>query len=669
MKMLPWRAALAALVFMASGSDVFAQEAARVPVESFYRGPDIESVALSPSGRYLALLTGAGAPRVSLAVVDLAGGQQIKVVARYADIDVEEFHWVNDDLLVYTVTDRTLGGGDQRYAQGLFSVRADGSERRQWVKLHNALVTAARLGSARDLLEWNHRLLWVPQKDGNTEVILERYEFNARREVERVIPLALDLTTRATRSLAMNAPDDVTQWWFAPNGEARVIGSNRSGVTRYFRRGTEPDTWMQFAEFDTLDAAFVPHSIDNNGQLYITARDGAGGFAVLKRWDLANDRPQAQALVSTPGFDFRGNFINARGSSGPPLGVRVLTDAETTHWFDPRMKTFQALADQQFPGEATRVNCRRCTTDAPVLLVTTWSDRNPGQVYLYDVASKRWTNVGATRKDIDPRRMATLDLHRVKARDGLELPVWLALPPGADKTRPLPAVVLAHGGPWIRGWSWTWDADIQFLASRGYAVIAPEFRGSDGYGRRHFRAGWKQWGQAMQDDLADALGWAAAQGWVDPKRTCIAGASYGGYAVLASLMRHPDLYRCGVAWAAVTDPRLLFELDWINNIPQDTRQHTLPVLIGDPVKDADLLAAAAPLAHADKIKAPVLLAFGRADPRVPIAHGERMRAALRAAGNEPEWVVYPDEGHGWYKAETRYDFARRVEKFLAEHLK
>jgi dipeptidyl aminopeptidase/acylaminoacyl peptidase len=173
----------------------------------------------------------------------------------------------------------------------------------------------------------------------------------------------------------------------------------------------------------------------------------------------------------------------------------------------------------------------------------------------------------------------------------------------------------------------------------------------------------------MQDDVADALKWAVAQGWVDGGKVCIAGASYGGFAVLSGLVRDPELYRCGIAWVGVTDHRLMYDASWKNDLSAQVQRYGLPAVLGDPVKDAAMFAATAPIEHAARIKAPVMLAYGGSDTRVPIEHGQRMRAALRAAGNEPEWVVYPDEWHGWYKAETRYDFARRVEAFLAKHLK
>jgi dipeptidyl aminopeptidase/acylaminoacyl peptidase len=227
---------------------------------------------------------------------------------------------------------------------------------------------------------------------------------------------------------------------------------------------------------------------------------------------------------------------------------------------------------------------------------------------------------------------------------------------------------MVHGGPWVRGGSWRWDAWAQFLASRGYVVIEPEFRGSTGYGEDHFRAGFKQWGQAMQDDVTDSLRWAQQQGLASDK-ACIVGASYGGYGTLMGLAKDPDLYRCGVAWIAVADLELLVQGSWW--VPDDSslaRKLTLPEMVGDAKADAAMLAANSPVRLAARIKAPVLLAYGEADARVPLTHGKRMRDALTAAGNPPAWISYPEEGHGFAKPENRLDFARRVDAFLAKHL-
>jgi dipeptidyl aminopeptidase/acylaminoacyl peptidase len=207
------------------------------------------------------------------------------------------------------------------------------------------------------------------------------------------------------------------------------------------------------------------------------------------------------------------------------------------------------------------------------------------------------------------------------------------------------------------------DAEVQFLASRGYAVLMPEFRGSTGYGAKLYQAGFKQWGQAMQTDLADAAQWAIAQGTADPQRICIAGASYGGYATLMGLAQDPGLYRCGIDWAGVSDIQLMYSVYWSDNTNEFKREG-MPVLIGDPKDDAAMLEAHSPLKNASRIRQPLLLAYGAWDLRVPIVHGESLRDALRPHNSNVEWVVYPDEGHGWHKPETNLDFWGRVERFL-----
>lgn len=208
---------------------------------------------------------------------------------------------------------------------------------------------------------------------------------------------------------------------------------------------------------------------------------------------------------------------------------------------------------------------------------------------------------------------------------------------------------------------------MQFLASRGYAVLQPVFRGSTGFGAQHFKAGMKQWGLAMQNDVADGARWVIAQGFADPKRICIARPSYGGYAASMALVNDSDLFRCGVSWVGVTDPQLLFSVSW-SDITNESKKYGMTRLVGDPVADAALLKAVSPLEQAARIKRPLLLAYGAWDVRVPIIHGEKLRDALKPHNSKVEWLVHENEGHGWARPENRIDFWTRVEKFLAREL-
>jgi dipeptidyl aminopeptidase/acylaminoacyl peptidase len=464
-------------------------------------------------------------------------------------------------------------------------------------------------------------------------------------------------------------PKGVTSWMFDHQGIPRVAITQQEGQLGLYWHGPKQVGWTQLAQAPIAKGLpFEPVAIHADGQLYVTQEVGEKGEAALTRFDFSTMAPQPKMMVRAPGFDFRGGLIFDE-SGRRALGVHVETDGEQTIWFDAAMKQLQTLVDERLPGQVNRISCRRCGAPDMMVLVRSHSDRNPGQLWLYQADGQRWHLLSHILEGIDPQQMAAVELHRIQARDGRDLPVWLTLPQGVMPGKPAPAVVLVHGGPWVRDGHWRWSALQQFLASRGYLVISPEFRGSNGYGSAHFLAGMKQWGQAMQDDVADALLWARAQCLAN-ERACIAGASYGGYASFMGLVRHPELYRCGVAWVAVADLMLFVKGSWwtVDDISDSGRRFVLSEWVGDPEKDASMLKANSPLALARQIKAPVLLGIGEDDLRVPLAHGKRMRDALTEAGHPPQWVSYPGEGHSWRLPTTRVDFARRMETFLKHNL-
>jgi len=200
-------------------------------------------------------------------------------------------------------------------------------------------------------------------------------------------------------------------------------------------------------------------------------------------------------------------------------------------------------------------------------------------------------------------------------------------------------------------------------------VLQPDFRGTLGYGRRHYEASFGQWGFTMQDDITDGVEWLINEGIVDKSRICLVGASYGGYATLWGLMKTPDLYRCGVAYVALTDIGLYFSFDrWDMGRVLFTESERGRTLIGDPDRDRDKFRSVSPLYQVERLKAPVLLAYGGIDARVPLKHGTRLRSALDRHGKKYEWVVYNDEGHGFQHEKNRFDFYRRVDTFLKQHL-
>jgi dipeptidyl aminopeptidase/acylaminoacyl peptidase len=247
----------------------------------------------------------------------------------------------------------------------------------------------------------------------------------------------------------------------------------------------------------------------------------------------------------------------------------------------------------------------------------------------------------------------------------LNIPAYLTLPEGMP-AKNLPLVAYVHGGPHARDHH-GYDPMTQMLASRGYAVLQPQFRMSTGFGWKHHTAGWKQWGLAMQDDVTDGVENLVKQGIVDKNRVCIIGASYGGYATMYGLVKDPDLYKCGVNWVGVTDVKMLFTVNW-SDMSGPYMDNMGAKMHGDPKTDDAYFHKSSAIENASKIKAPVLMAYGSEDVRVPLIHGEKMRDKLLAQGNTVEWMVFAGEGHGWSKESNNIKWGETVLRFIDKYI-
>jgi dipeptidyl aminopeptidase/acylaminoacyl peptidase len=253
---------------------------------------------------------------------------------------------------------------------------------------------------------------------------------------------------------------------------------------------------------------------------------------------------------------------------------------------------------------------------------------------------------------------------RFDARDGLKIRGYVTVPKDYVAGEKLPLIVNPHGGPFgVRDY-WGYNPEHQFFASRGYAVVQVNYRGSGGYGRDFEQAGYGEWGRKMQHDLSDAVHYLVEEGIADPDRVCIYGGSYGGYATMAGMTFTPELYRCGINYVGVTDVPLLF-----SSMPRhwEPLKELMKVQIGDP-KDAEFMDSISPLAHVDKIDDPILIVHGRRDPRVVIDHAEKLRRQMKRLEREFEWLVKNNEGHGFRKEENRLELYKTMEDFLAQHL-
>ena len=641
--------------------------AAPPPVEDYFKPDAFADVRLSPSGKRVAATIPSSSGRRALAIVDIADQSKSKVVASYSNADIIGVQWVNDERLVYRVRDLQESLANQLDGRGLFAVDADGKDAPRaliapkWMEDE----TGSRIGGR--ILQPDHTLQQV-LRDGSDDVLVVRWIWTNTRELSHLNLFRLNTRTGSLRNLSTGAPEGVRSWTVDRLGEPRFVVTESAGKLALHWKVNASASWAKIHEAPSAEGIiFWPEYVESESRVYAVARiapnTDVASLVAMNPGAADAGKPIAEPLLTAPGFDFRGDVVHKR--SGPVLGVTYTTEAHATHWFDPAMKKIQQQVDTLLPASNNLLDCGDCESVENVL-VTSSSDRSPLVYRIFRVSKGTVEPLAAARPWIKPPEMAMTDMVRISARDGLSIPVYVTRPNGPKAAGP--AVVLVHGGPYLRGVEWKWRDEVQFLASRGYVVIEPEFRGSKGYGDKLYRAGWKQWGLAMQDDIADAALWAVKQGYADKDRICIAGASYGGYATLMGLVRNPELFRCGVEWVGVTDIDLMYSIHW-SDADSEYKRYGMPVLIGDREKDAAQLAATSPINLAAKITQPLFMAYGGVDKRVPIEHGTKMRDAISKTNSKVEWKVYADEGHSWMRPENEFDFWKRVETFLDKNLK
>jgi len=634
---------------------------AAIPAASFFENPTFSDPILSPDGSQVAIKVASKNGRVRLAVIDVAT-RKTRVVAALEDADVDRYHWVNDHRLVFNVDDLGVPEGEAEWGGGLWAVNTDGSELRQLVRRdssHNDTLTPYQ----SKLLPWNTFMYSGIGNLNSDDILVTQYEYGGTGWMNQIALLRLNTVTGKYKTYGH--PADTLRWIVDSKGEPRMTVAYRGNQQVIFHRERDDQPWSQLASFTMYPAAkdgFEPQGFGPDGTLYVRA--SMQGADALYPYDIASRKIGDKPAISTPGYDFRGHLVYDKDKV---QGYTYEVDAKGTWWVDAKMKTVQQEVDTRLPATNNMISTA-LRPAGPYVMVESSSDLQPPVYRLYNTETRSLSMLGSSHPAIAPELMSSKTMVRYKARDGLEIPAYLTTPKSGNGKN-LPLVVLVHGGPWLRGVHWDWDAEVQFLASRGYAVLEPEFRGSTGYGSQLFHAGWKQWGLKMQDDVADGARWAIAQGIADSKRICIAGASYGGYATLMGLVNDPDLYRCGVAWAGVTDLKILKDGHWSSEASWSSggtfERYGFKTLIGD---DPAQLAATSPLQQAARIKQPLLLAHGGADRIVPIIHGTAFKDAVSKNNSSLEWIYYADEGHGWYLQKSRIDFWGRVERFLDKNI-
>jgi dipeptidyl aminopeptidase/acylaminoacyl peptidase len=280
---------------------------------------------------------------------------------------------------------------------------------------------------------------------------------------------------------------------------------------------------------------------------------------------------------------------------------------------------------------------------------------------MFNVETNQLSQIASVMPGIDTTQMRPMEPYKLKVRDGTEMYAYLTRPDDSDG--PFPMIVLPHGGPHgVRDY-WSFNPEVQMLASRGYAVLQVNYRGSGGYGRNFLYTGYGKWGTIMQDDLTDATHWAINSGIADKERVCIYGGSYGGYAAMMGVVREPDLYQCAIAYVGVYDLELMFKK---GDIP--TRESGITFLKQAVGEDKEDLRARSPLHNLEKLKAPVFIVHGGMDHRVDVEHAYRLRDRMDELGKPYEWLLKPKEGHGFYRPENRLELYERMLTFLDKYI-
>jgi len=605
---------------------------------------------------------------MNLAVVD-AETREAKLLTSIDDFDVIDVNWVGNERLVFSLGRlNSPTGPDFQDGGGLFMVSRDGKEVRKllptWRERLNRLQVAYRS------LEY---LAPVPGSD--EEIIANEYESPGNRHVVR-----LNVRTGRKTVLSEGRPPLVDRWVLDRSLVPRVAvsGVKESTERVVWYRPSASDPWQELFRQSRQGEQIEPLAFDDDDKTLIVAANRGRDTMAIHLYDPLT-RQLGERLAAHGRFDIGADQAGGR-IPGPAIepktrrlvGFRVHTERLETVWLEDDYARVQATIDSALPGAINRFSG---DPKGKRLLVSSYSDRQPRRWYFLHTDSRALEPLFESAPWFKAGDLVSMEPFFYRTRDGLEMLGYLMLPPGAKKGDRLPTVIHIHGGPHVRADAWGFDTfgarEGQLLASRGYAVVIPNFRITPGFGAKIFNAGFRQMGKAMQEDIEDATDWAVAQGVADPNRICLSGASYGGYASLMGMAKTPDKYRCAVAGLAVTDLELLLTSSY-GDIPRNDRGglQFWYDMVGNPsnAKDVEAMRAVSPAYLADRIKAPVLMYSGVDDIRVPLEQPKKMRQALEALGKPVRWIQKNDEGHGFGKLENNVDLYTQILDFLGQHL-
>ncbi len=605
-----------------------------IPVELFFKNPELTSWTISPDGKWLAYLkpykNRLNVHIKSVADLGVPDGAE-KRLTEFEDRDVfPTLHWKGNSTLLFLKD----VGGDENFH--IYALDTNSGKPRDLTPFKQVKAEIYNLFSS---MEGDEILIGLNKRNPR---FFDGYLLNVK--------------TGALKLVAKN-PGSVLEWVADNAGVVRIGLVSDGRKTKLLYRRSAKDLFRIVLESDFKNSITpMAFTLDNKNLLMLSNLDRDKTSVVI--FDPEKKR-EAHELYIDSTHDVSSLMISGFTAK---LHAAVIYRAKMElHFFDSDHQNLY----QSIQGHLPRSEIMLLSSDAAEsqFVVRASSDLSLATHYLYDKAKNKLTKLGDEAPWLAESDMSEMRPIEYQARDGLQISGYLTLPKGR-KPKDLPLVVLPHGGPWARDF-WGFNRTVQLLANRGYAVLQMNFRGSTSYGKSFWLASFKQWGLAMQNDITDGVRALLDQGIADAKRICIFGTSYGGYATLAGLAFTPDLYACGVDYVGISN---LFTL--LGSIPSywEPMREKLYEMIGHPEKDKDLLTATSPVFHASKIKAALLVAQGANDPRVNKSESDQIVAALNKRGVAVQYMVKANEGHGFRNEENRIEFYKATDEFLGRYL-
>jgi dipeptidyl aminopeptidase/acylaminoacyl peptidase len=612
-----------------------------VPVEAFAALPSLDRPKLSPDGTRIAAKIPLNGKQY-LVVLPLFGGPGAKpaMLELGDDIDLNWWRWVGNDWLAVGLGAQVFVSGQEIYVTRLAGLSAD-------MKTMNH-IDWTHAGQVADDVIWAAR-------DGSPHVLLSKQTDFFYQDMVYPSVFDVDLSTAKVHKVSPSVTNVFD--WFADGAGALRMGYRYDDQTLrsdlLYRSGASSSfATIATHRHDDAHDMIVPDVFRADGTAVATSDGEERNYQAVYEVSLP-DLKLGKKIYGLDGYDIEGVIENVRGDDVD--GVNLTDTYPHTVWLNPTLKTLQDDLDKTVGDRRPRIIS--WSADRTKLLIELGRPSEAGQLYYWDTSQGSMKFYAFNSPLLRDRVLSPVRTIRYPARDGLSIEAVLTLP----RTRPardLPLIVFPHGGPFARdseGWDW-W---AQFLAENGYAVIQPNYRGSSGYGTVFAKKGEGEWGLKMQDDLVDAVIYLAKQGIADPKRVCIAGGSYGGYAAMRAAERDGAVYRCAVSYAGVSDLAAL-------------KRYDSQFLTGNGVADwlkkqAPNFAVVSPHDNAAHFSIPILLVHGRADRRVPVNQSRMMASALKAAGKPYQYIEQPLADHFFSRSEDRLQFLKAMKAFLDEY--